>query len=139
MHVAFGLLQEKTKREQKKRNSHRGRKPARSASLSSESSCSILVKEDNNQADERSDPDQKSFCHLDHMIHDDASTFVCVFLLRPPDPGETPHQAPCAPPPAEPAAPPPPPPPEPECLPTKQPSPKKMQGKKYGFMYQQAP
>lgn len=94
--------QEKTKQEQKKRHSHRGRKPVRSTSLSSESSCSVLLKEDNNQADE-----------------------------RPPDPGETPEQAPCAPPPTQPAAPPPPPEPEPEpeCLSTKQPSLPKMQDK----------
>lgn len=65
------------------------------------------------------------------------SWFLCVSPLRPPDPGETPPQAPCDPPPTEPAAPPPPPPLEPECLSTKQPSPKKIQGKKYGFMCQQ--
>lgn len=70
-----------------------------------------------------------------------AHQLVSVFyLLRPPDPGETPEQAPCALPPTQPAAPPPPPEPEPEpeCLSTKQPSLPKMQGKKYGFTHQRA-
>lgn len=140
--VRFGLLQEKTKQEQKKRHSHRGRKPVRSASLSSESSCSVLVKEDNNQADARSNRGRKSsniWITWSMTAHQLLSVF---YLLRPPDPGETPEQAPCAPPPTQPAAPPPPPEPEPEpepeCLSTKQPSLPKMHGKKYGFTHQRA-